>query len=144
MLFRSREGRGPRGHPRRSAVPGAAARGAVEDGARVQSVFISCPGVGKATYASCLLRLHGMPHITTGALIQRAPSKRAATICPAYRGPPANPPPLSAATAYPPPIGIPLDPKIHPPSPRRDFQIEPTVIRRTGRVWGEIQMATPD
>uniref|UniRef100_A0A2N9J7G0 adenylate kinase n=1 Tax=Fagus sylvatica TaxID=28930 RepID=A0A2N9J7G0_FAGSY len=36
----------------------------------VQWVFLGCPGVGKGTYASCLSKLLGVPHIATGDLVR--------------------------------------------------------------------------
>ncbi|KAF7019478.1 hypothetical protein CFC21_032647 [Triticum aestivum] len=44
--------------------------GPMEDGARVQWVFLGCPGVGKGTYAGRLSRLLGVPHIATGDLVR--------------------------------------------------------------------------
>ncbi|KAI5009722.1 probable adenylate kinase 6, chloroplastic [Hordeum vulgare subsp. vulgare] len=54
----------------RWAGRGPGGRGKVEDGARVQWVFLGCPGVGKGTYAGRLSRLLGVPHIATGDLVR--------------------------------------------------------------------------
>uniref|UniRef100_A0A453FIF3 Adenylate kinase n=1 Tax=Aegilops tauschii subsp. strangulata TaxID=200361 RepID=A0A453FIF3_AEGTS len=100
-------------------------RGPVEDGARVQWVFVSCPGVGKATYAGRLSRLHGVPHINTGALLRKPPLQRAATISPTHRAPPPSAPPTARRRptprrgAPPPPTLLPSGPpwiqkSIHP------------------------------
>ncbi|XP_021990906.1 adenylate kinase-like [Helianthus annuus] len=40
------------------------------DGRNVQWVFLSCPSVGKGTYASRLSKLLGVPHIATGDLVR--------------------------------------------------------------------------